>query len=196
MSEFVVLASGSGTNFQAVADAFAGSEHELLALVSDNPAAYALVRAELLGIPSIVVPYSVGRRAAEERLERVLRSLDPELIVLAGFMKILPASLVDAFAGRIVNIHPSLLPDYPGLRAIERSYSGGGRMGITIHTVDHDVDTGPIIAQFEAARSGDETLEEMEQRIHDLEHTHYPRIIRERLDRIGEGRTPQAEATT
>ncbi|MFW5686041.1 MAG: phosphoribosylglycinamide formyltransferase, partial [Spirochaetota bacterium] len=176
MAEFVVLASGSGTNFEAIAQAFRGSDHNLQALITDNPSAYALVRAENLGVPSIVVDYGAGRAAAEKRLLGVLTTLCPDLVVLAGFMKILPSPIVSAFTGRIVNIHPSILPAHPGMHAIERSFAEPScRMGITIHTVDDGVDTGPVLAQFEVERTGHETLEEMERRIHELEHTHYPR---------------------
>jgi len=192
VADFVVLASGSGTNFDAIAGYEPLSAHRLLALVTDNPDAYALRRAERRGIASIVVNYGAGRRDAETRLGRVLDSLSPDLIVLAGFMKVLPGTLVDRFAGRIVNIHPSMLPDFPGLHAIERSYADpDARMGISIHVVDHGVDTGALVEQHEAARDGAESLAEMEERIHALEHEHYPRVVAALLARTG--RTP-AEA--
>lgn len=189
MADFVVLASGSGSNFEATVRALADSRHRLLALITDNPGAYALVRAEALGVPSVVVNYGIGRRRGESRLARLLTSYRPDLVVLAGFMKVLPPHIVELFPGRIMNIHPSLLPDYPGLRAIERSYADAtGKMGITIHLVDRGVDTGPVLARFVADRTGARTLEEMESRIHSLEHRHYPEIIAEQLDAIEEGK--------
>jgi len=186
VADFVVLASGSGTNFDAIAAYEPLAAHRLLALVTDNPDAVALRRAEQRGIASIVVHYGAGRRDAEARLCRVLDSLSPDLVVLAGFMKVLPAEIVDRFAGRIVNIHPSMLPAYPGLRAIERSYADqDSRMGVSIHLVDHGVDTGPLVEQHAAARDGTETLSEMEARIHALEHEHYPRVVAALLARVG-----------
>jgi len=191
VADYVVLASGSGSNFQAIADYPGLANHRLLALISDNPFAYALTRAERLGISSVVINYAAGRRAAEARLGDLLASFEPTLVVLAGFMKVLPAHIVDRFPDRIVNIHPSLLPDHPGLHAIEASFSDqASRMGITIHVVDHGVDTGRIIARVEADRTGAESIEQMEERIHNLEHRHYPPIIAERLelfDRSGVG---------
>ncbi len=185
MAEFVVLASGSGSNFEAIARHPGLADHRLLALITDNPHAYALTRAEKLGISSVVVNYAAGRRAAEERLGTLLDSFEPALVVLAGFMKVLPARLVDRFSERIVNIHPSLLPNYPGLHAIEASFSDAeSHMGVTIHIVDHGVDTGRIIAQFKADRSEIDSLEQMEERIHTLEHRHYPAVIADRLSLI------------
>lgn len=185
MADFVVLASGSGSNFQAIARHVAGSDHRLLALISDRPEAYALVRAEELRVPSIVVNYGVGRKAAEARLKNVLLELEPDLVVLAGFMKVLPADIVDLFPQRILNIHPSILPHYAGLHAIERSFADpDAAMGITIHYVDRGVDTGPIVAQFQAERREDATVADMEDHIHALEHTHYPEIIEQVLDTI------------
>lgn len=195
MADYVVLASGSGSNFEAIARALAGGTHRLLALVTDNPAAHALVRAENLGVPSVVVNYGAGRRRAETRLARLLDSYEPDLVVLAGFMKVLPPHIVENHPGRILNIHPSLLPDYPGLRAIERSYAdAGGKMGITIHVVDRGVDTGPVLARFVADRTGCPSLEEMERRIHELEHRHYPEIIEEQLDAIDRHKARRREA--
>lgn len=189
MADFAVLASGSGTNFLALAQRV-GLPHTLSALITDNARAYALVRAEELGIPSTVINYRAGRDQAQDRLLALLEELDPDLIALAGFMKILPASIVDRFQGRILNIHPSILPAYPGTRAIERSYADPeAAMGITIHLVDRGVDTGPVLAQIPAERSASESLEEVSARIHALEHEHYPRVVRERLDVIDrEGR--------
>ena len=186
MADCVVLASGSGSNFAAIAGHPAMAPHRIRALISDNPRAYALVRAEQLQIPSVVIDYGAGRRRAEARLARLLDSLDPALVVLAGFMKVLRAEIVDRFPDRIVNLHPALLPSYPGLHAIERSFADPReRMGITIHLVDAGVDTGPVLARYEAHRDGSETLDEMEERIHALEHTYYPRVIADRLASIG-----------
>lgn len=189
MADCLVLASGSGTNFEAIAVRLSRSPHRLLALVCDQPEAFAVTRAERLLVPTLRISYRDGRREAESRLERALVSLAPDLVVLAGFMRILPAAVVDRFPGRIVNVHPSLLPAFPGLHAIERSYADAGApMGISVHLVDHGVDTGPLLARFEAERTGEPSLHEMEERIHTLEHRHYPRIVEEQLDAIDRAR--------
>lgn len=188
MADFVVLASGSGSNFEAIARYPGLAEHRLLALISDNPRAYALTRAEKLGVSSVVVNYDAGRRDAETRLGALLSSFNPALVVLAGFMKVLPSRLVDQFPDRIVNIHPSLLPAHPGLHAIEASYRDPtSGMGITIHVVDHGVDTGRVIEQFPVDSHGTDNLEQMEARIHELEHEHYPRVIAAQLRLLGDG---------
>lgn len=188
MADFVVLASGSGSNFEAIARYPGLAEHRLLALISDNPEAYALTRAERLGVASVVVNYGAGRRYAEARLGALLSSFEPALVVLAGFMKVLPSRIVDQFPDRIVNIHPSLLPGHPGLHAIEASFHDPtSGMGITIHVVDHGVDTGRIIAQYEADSREADNLEQMGARIHTLEHEHYPPVIAAQLRLLDDG---------
>ena len=185
MADYVVLASGSGSNFEAIATSPSLQRHRLLALITSRANAPVLRRADRLGIPSLVVNYDAGRAQAEDHLLDVFRRLQPDLIALAGYMRILPPPIVERYRGRILNIHPALLPGHPGRNAIERSYADrDSPMGITVHSVDEGVDTGPILARFEADRSGEPTLEEMEARIHQLEHVHYPRLIAEELDAI------------
>ncbi|TVQ24126.1 MAG: phosphoribosylglycinamide formyltransferase [Spirochaetaceae bacterium] len=190
MAELVVLASGSGSNFEAIARRVRTTHHRLTALITNTPDAYAIRRAESIGVPWIVVDYASGRSAAEAQLLDLLTTLDPDLIALAGFMKVLPPPIVDAFASAIYNIHPSLLPDFAGLNAIERSWnSGASRLGITIHYVDAGIDTGTVIEQHSFAREEVSSLEEAEARIHALEHSHYPRVLCEALDRPGDRRS-------
>jgi len=182
MGKVVLLASGSGTNFQAICERFATTEHSVVGLVCDRPGALVVGRAEQLGVPVVLVPYPRrtygGKKAAEERIVAALNEWSPDLIVLAGFMRVLSAFFVDQFHGRIINIHPSLLPKYRGLDAIERSYEANDEVvGITVHFVDHGVDTGSIIRQESIRRDMDETLEHLESRIHDLEHATYPEVI-------------------
>ncbi len=190
MAELVVLASGSGSNFQAIVERVRTTRHRVSALITNTPDAYAIRRAESLGVASIVVDYASGRSAAESQLLDLLTTLDPDLIALAGFMKVLPPPIVDAFAPAIYNIHPSLLPDFPGLNAIERSWkSDASRLGITIHYVDAGVDTGTVIEQHSFAREEASSLEEAEAQIHALEHSHYPRVLCEALDRLDDRRS-------
>jgi phosphoribosylglycinamide formyltransferase-1 len=177
VADLVVMASGSGSNFEAIALSARGAGHTVLALICDNTKAYALERAERLDIPSAVFEYRAGRADAEVRIAEYLESLGPDIIALAGFMRILPGRIVDLFPNRIVNVHPSLLPDSPGTHAIERTYSGGGAMGVTVHIVDHGVDTGPVLVQEEVERPPGATLQDMEARIHETEHRIFPAAV-------------------
>ena len=183
----VVCASGNGSNFQAICDGLRGSPHRVTGLVCDVAAAYALTRAEIARVPSVLVPYREGRPGAEARMQRAIDEWRPDLLALAGFMRILSAEFVDKYAGRIVNIHPSLLPKYPGLHAIERSFESADRVvGITIHLVDHEVDSGKIIEQRSFERHEGETVLELERRIHALEHDTYPRVVASLLSDLRE----------
>lgn len=193
-----MLASGSGSNFEAIVNAArAGGElrsggAEPTALIVDRPDAGALARAERLQVPSFIVDYRAGRSAAEERLAALLSELEPDLVVLAGFMKILPAWIVERYPLRIMNIHPALLPRHPGTHAIERTWASGDcEGGITVHYVDAGVDTGPIIASYAIPRDESRSLEEFESRIHELEHRHYPRLILARLGQLDRQRREQ-----
>jgi phosphoribosylglycinamide formyltransferase 1 len=182
----VVLASGNGSNFQAIAERVAESPHRIVALVCDRYGVPVLERARNLGIEAIVIDYARDRAAAEVRLAEILTDLRPDYIFLAGFMKIISADLVSAFEGRMVNVHPALLPRYPGLNAIERAYAAGdATLGVTIHYVDAGVDTGPIIAQRSIERADGDSLEAVEQRIHEIEHQLFPEVALALLDSVG-----------
>jgi phosphoribosylglycinamide formyltransferase-1 len=184
VANLAVFASGNGTNFEALAGALAPTRHALVCLVVDRKDAFALRRAEKLGVPSYVVSYKGKRREdAEEEMLAILASRGADYIALAGFMRLLSPRLIDAYPSRIVNIHPALLPKYPGTQGIEESYRSGDReLGITIHYVDYGLDSGPPIRQQSFTRSGAETIDEIESRIHELEHHWYPRVMIEILD--------------
>lgn len=186
MANLAVLASGNGSNFQAIAEAVGEGGHTLCCLICDRPDAYALVRAEHLGVPSHVVSYAGRKRTeAEKDILGIFRKHDVDIVALAGFMRLLTPLVVDAYAGRIINIHPSLLPKYPGTNAIAESFhSPDTEVGITVHTVDHGMDSGPIIVQKSLQRISGETLQELEQRIHELEHRTYPAVVIEVLNRL------------
>ncbi|WP_455381667.1 phosphoribosylglycinamide formyltransferase [Salinispira pacifica] len=195
MADFAVLASGKGTNFEALADAFVGqSTHSLTALLSDRRSAPVLLRAQERGIPAYYLPYSKSDRTLFERAAiTVLRGLGVDLVVLAGFMRILTPLFVSAFAGRIINIHPSLLPDFPGEHAIERSFASGNReLGVTIHFVDEGLDSGDIIIRESFERGDSDTLPQVESRIHAIEHRLYPETVRSLLDGIETARELEA----
>jgi phosphoribosylglycinamide formyltransferase-1 len=187
VAKVAVFASGNGSNFEAIAKALHETPHRVVCLISDNEQAYALSRAKRLQIPSHVFPFRTPseRKMSEERIIQLLRSYQTDFIALAGFMRLLSPLLIDAFPNRIVNIHPSLLPKYPGTHGIRDSYlSKDPELGITIHYVDYGLDTGPIITQRSFRRTGTETLEEIEEKIHALEHEVYPKVLIELLDAL------------
>ena len=147
-----VLASGRGSNFQAVIDAIAAGEIPAVCvgLVTDNPRAYAIERAEGAGIPVTVVDYArfPSKVAYEEALLAAMQGCRADLFVLAGYMRILGAGIVHEFSGRMMNIHPALLPAFTGLHAQRQAVECGVKVaGCTVHLVDEGMDTGPIVVQ-------------------------------------------------
>jgi phosphoribosylglycinamide formyltransferase-1 len=145
-----VLASGAGTNLQALLDAVHGHEAEVVAVASDKPGAPALERAAAAGVATRVFARDdfADRPARDAAVADWLESLGVELVVLAGYMALLDAGFVARFRDRIVNVHPALLPAFPGVRAIQQAVDYGVRIfGVTVHFVDEGVDTGPIILQ-------------------------------------------------
>jgi phosphoribosylglycinamide formyltransferase-1 len=179
-----VLGSGKGSNFVALADAcVAGSvPAQVAVVVSDVAEAGILSRARERSIPAHFLPPGKFRTKLEEEAERnyieALRAAKVDLVVLAGFMRVLKDAFLGAFAGRIVNIHPSLLPSFPGLAAWEQALAHGVRVtGCTVHFVDAGVDSGPIIGQQTVPVLDDDTAETLHQRIHAAEHALYPRCM-------------------
>jgi phosphoribosylglycinamide formyltransferase-1 len=145
-----VLASGEGTNLQALLDTVHGHEVEVVAVATDQPAARALERAAAAGVPARVFLRSqYGERAQRDAaIAEWLLGEGVELVVLAGYMAILDASFVARFPDRILNVHPALLPAFPGIRSVERAVEHGVKVfGVTVHLVDEGVDTGPIVLQ-------------------------------------------------
>lgn len=185
MAKLIVLASGNGSNFQAIAEYFTlHGIHEVSALITDQLSAYAIERAKHLAISYYVVPcFKKDRTMAEKIMESIITLYQADLIALAGYMRILSPYFVAKFRGRIINIHPSLLPHYPGSNSIERAFQAGEQMlGITIHYVDEGVDTGTVIVQKAIVRA--QTLELMTEAIHQLEHETYPQILHKLLDSL------------
>ncbi len=169
MLSVVVLISGSGSNLRALLEATEDPRMpiRILAVGSDN-AATGLEHAELFGIPTFVV--SPGAFASREEWAKMLleniKFWNPDLVVLAGFMRILPPEFVAALSPNLINTHPSLLPKYPGAHAVRDALADGAAVtGVTIHVVDEGVDTGPHIAQAEVAVLPDETEHELHERI-------------------------------
>lgn len=178
----VVLVSGDGSNLQAIIDeARRGALGVTLAgVVSDRPGVRALDRARQAGIPATVVDYSAaGSRASfGAELAAALAALRPDIVVLAGFMRILPDALVAAYQGRMLNVHPSLLPKYPGLDTYRRALAAGDPShGSTVHFVIPELDAGPTIIQYRVPIRAGDTVDSLKARIQRGEHEVYPRAI-------------------
>jgi len=179
-----VLASGSGTNLQAIIDKLHKNpdvDIEIAVVISDNKKAYALERARKAGIPAVFVDMKKfpSREAFDDEIDRILESYGVELVVLAGYMKILQPKFVRKWRNKILNIHPALLPSFPGMHAVRQALDYGVKVtGVTIHFVDEGVDTGPIIAQEPVRVRDDDTEETLLERIHQVEHRLYPEVIK------------------
>jgi phosphoribosylglycinamide formyltransferase 1 len=177
-----VLASGTGTNLQAILDRVHGRDGIAVACVASNyPGAAALRRATDAGVETAVFDRDVhaDREARDSALGDWLEERDVDLIVLAGYMELLSRSFVARFRNRIVNVHPALLPAFPGLRAIEQALEHGVRVtGVTVHFVDEGVDSGPIILQRAVPVPEDRDPEALEEEIHRVEHELLPEAIR------------------
>lgn len=177
----VVLASGSGTNLQAILDRLHGREGVLVVGVgSDKPEAFALERARRAGIATATFPREEhpDRRARDAAMGDWIEGLGAHLVVLAGYMQLVSESFVARFRGRIVNVHPALLPAFPGLDAIGQALAHGVRVtGVTVHFVDEGTDTGPIILQRAIPVPEGSDRGELERAIHAVEHEIYPEAI-------------------
>jgi phosphoribosylglycinamide formyltransferase 1 len=178
----VVLASGSGTNLQAILDQLHGREGiEVVGVGSDKPGARALERARGAGVETAVFPRGdyEDREARDAAIAEWIESRGADLVVLAGYMQLLSPAFVARFRNRVVNIHPALLPAFPGLDAIGQALAAGVETtGVTVHVVDEGVDTGPPILQREVPVPADRDRERLERAIHAVEHELYPEAIR------------------
>lgn len=182
-----VFASGNGSNFQAIAEAIASKQVDatLCFLFCDNPKAYVIERAKKMGIPfKVFSPKNYENRAAyESELLQQLELNAVDLIVLAGYMRIIGPTLLMAYANRILNIHPSLLPSFPGKSSIQDAFEANEKeTGVTVHVVDEGVDTGPIIAQEKVAILPEDTVDSLEARIHQVEHRLFPQVIQKVIE--------------
>jgi phosphoribosylglycinamide formyltransferase 1 len=193
MKNIAIFASGSGTNFQAIVDAVKNGivPARVALLVCDKPGAKVIERAERERIPTFVFsPKDYDSKAEfEQAILAELRKREIEFIALAGYMRLIGPTLLDAYEGKIVNIHPSLLPSFPGKDAIGQAYRAGVKVtGVTIHYVDEGMDTGPIIAQRAIAIHEGESLAQLEARIHEVEHELYPAVLKTLLEHDGKDR--------
>lgn len=170
-----ILASGNGSNFEAIVEAIeAGSlVAGIPVLICNNPGAKVLERAERRGIPTVVLDHRQikPREALDQAIVKTLQSHQVDWVVMVGWMRLVTPVLIDAFPGRILNIHPSLLPSFPGLQAIEQALAHGVKItGCTVHIVTPEMDSGPIVAQAAVPVYPDDTPETLHARIQVQEH--------------------------
>jgi len=186
-----ILGSGSGSNMQAILDAVeSGQLRARIALVlSDNPDAYILERAKRNGIPAELIDCAPHRTKFPEAIQREtaekLKRAGVDLVCLAGFMRLVKSPILDVFPSKILNIHPSLLPAFPGIEAWKQALEAGvSETGVTVHEVDIGMDTGPVILQESVAIHSDDTPEILHARIQIVEHRLYPEAIALHAQRI------------
>lgn len=187
--KFAILASGRGSNAEALMRAFKRGfiGGEVAAVITNVEGAGVLAHAQELGVPGhVVVSRGLEREAHEEQLLALVTKLGIEHLLLAGYLRILSPWFLSRFGGRILNIHPSLLPEFPGLHGAERQFAAGRSVvGATVHFVDTGVDTGPVILQGSIEVRGDEGAEGLAQRIlAEVEHVIYPRAVRLFVERL------------
>ncbi|WP_243296681.1 phosphoribosylglycinamide formyltransferase [Bacillus litorisediminis] len=186
MKKIAIFASGSGSNFQAIVDAVkAGKlDAEVSLLVCDKPGAFCIERAQNERIPAFVfTPKDYAAKSDyETEIYEKLKELDVDFIVLAGYMRLIGEDLLTPYEGKIVNIHPSLLPAFPGKDAIGQALAAKVKeTGVTIHFVDAGMDTGPIIARQSVSISQNDTRESLQAKIQEIEHQLYPSVLQKLL---------------
>lgn len=182
MKNIVVLISGEGSNLQAMIDACASGQisGKICAVISNNADAYGLVRAKKAGIPSFVFERKAyeTHQAMNQAIASQIELIGADLIVLAGYMNILTSAFTQRFAGKILNIHPSLLPKYSGLDTYQRAMENGeAEHGMTIHFVNEIVDGGSIILQAKVPIFPEDEIDDVIARVQEQEHRYYPLVI-------------------
>jgi phosphoribosylglycinamide formyltransferase-1 len=178
-----VLASGTGTNLQALIDQVHGRDGiSIVAVASDNPEARALERAAAAGVPTAVFErssFSGDRRARDRAMSAWLREQGCQLVVMAGYMQLVSEEFLDRFPDAVINIHPSLLPAFPGIDAISQALAYGVKLfGVTVHFADTGLDTGPVIMQRAIELPEARELDDVLPHIHALEHQMLPEVVR------------------
>lgn len=178
-----VLLSGSGTNLQAIIDEVRDGALpiDIVKVISSRPDAYGIERAMRAGIPVVALNRDVyaDPQAADERIVRELRDAGAEYVVMAGYMRKLTPTVLDAFPDHVLNLHPALLPSFKGAHAIQDAFDAGVKVtGVTVHFANEDYDKGPIVAQEPVRVEEGMTVDELETAIHAVEHVLYPRVLR------------------
>lgn len=179
-----VLASGSGSNLEAIAKAIndGNLQAKIAVMIYNEPEAFAKQRAEKFGIPAILVNHRdyKSRKALDLAIIDILKRYNIDLVIMAGWMRIVTQVLIDAFPERILNIHPSLLPSFKGIHAIEQAFNYGVKItGCTVHLLSLEVDSGKILKQAAVPVLPDDTIEDLQKRIQVQEHIIYPEAIAE-----------------
>ncbi len=178
----VVLISGSGSNLQAIIDAIGAQtlHANIKAVISNRPDVKGLQRAQSADIPAITLDHKnfENRQDFDRQLMKVIDQQQPDLIILAGFMRILSDDFVAHYDGRMLNIHPSLLPEFKGLNTHQRALDAGVKQhGVTVHFVSNELDGGPLVLQAVIDVTDDDTVQTLQQRVHQQEHIIYPMAI-------------------
>ena len=179
----VVLISGSGTNLQAIIDACKTQAYpgQVVGVVANKENAYGLIRAANAEISTSVLSHKAfdSREAYDQELVNVIDSYKPDLVVLAGFMRILTPDFVQHYKGKLLNIHPSLLPKYQGLNTHQRAIDAGDKEhGVSVHFVTEELDGGPVILQAKVPVFDSDNAEELAARVHEQEHRIYPLVVK------------------
>ena len=182
-ARLVVLISGSGSNLQAIIDACAAGSipAEVCAVISNKADAYGLERARNSGIRAEVLDHKAfaSRDEYDVALGELIDSFSPDCVVLAGFMRILTPSLVQKFKGKMLNIHPSLLPKYQGLNTHQRALDANDKVhGVSVHFVTEELDGGPVIVQAQVPVENGDTAQTLAQKVHAQEHIIYPLVVK------------------
>lgn len=182
VNKILVLISGNGSNLQAIIDHCAGGliMGEVCAVVSNRPDVYGLTRAENAGIAHEVVDHKnfEDRTSYDAALQSAIDAYEPDLVVLAGFMRILTSDFVNHYAGRMLNIHPSLLPKYQGLNTHQRAIDAGDtEHGVSVHFVTPELDGGPVILQAKVPVFPEDSADDLADKVHEQEHRIYPLVI-------------------
>ncbi|ASG80620.1 phosphoribosylglycinamide formyltransferase [Lactiplantibacillus pentosus] len=182
LKQIAVFASGNGTNFVALHQAIAARQlpATIALLVCDQPQAPVIAKARALQVPVLIVDFHdyANKAAAEEIILTALQARQIDAVLLAGYMRIIGSTLLTAYPHKIINLHPALLPKFPGRHGIEDAFAAGvNETGVTIHYIDAGIDTGQIIAQRTVPVKSDDTLATLATRIHDCEHQFYPDVL-------------------
>jgi phosphoribosylglycinamide formyltransferase-1 len=182
-SKIVVLISGGGTNLQAIIDASADGAYpaEVVGVISNKEGVYGLTRANNADIATVALSHKAfdSREDYDQALIKEIDAFDADLIVLAGFMRILTPDFVQHFQGRLLNIHPSLLPKYQGLNTHQRAIDAGDEVhGVSVHFVTEELDGGPVILQAKVPVFEGDTSDDLAARVHEQEHRIYPLVVK------------------
>jgi len=182
-SRILVLISGSGSNLQAIIDASLAEQYpgEVVGVISNKADAYGLVRASEAGIANLALSHKDfdDRASYDKALIVEIDKFSPDIIVLAGFMRILTPAFVQHYQGKLLNIHPSLLPKYQGLNTHQRAIDAGDKVhGVSVHFVTEELDGGPVILQAKVPVFAEDTSDDLAARIHEQEHRIYPLVVK------------------